>query len=301
MTRYYSNTAVTTFLNGGITDVATTLTVNSASGYPIAPFTIRCESEIILVGVKTGNVFSTLTRGFDDTTAVAHLTGSVIEHRVVADDFSFRRIDAVNDKTNINIASDHFDDNVKAAAWVEVTPTGTAVWTEGADVMSVKYKDQVANDLAGLMKDLGAISYPVVVTTAIRIMAVPNYGMAGLVFSNGVTSTSPCIWAMTYFDANWGFIHSFRTGTFTNISSTIITERRLALLGGWLYQRMIWRATNTWSLELSPDGVSWTDYGNGNETFALTPTHFGVGASSWGSAVDQISSFEFFNVSDILP
>lgn len=301
MTRYYSNTAVETYITTGINASVTTLTVNSASGYPIAPFTIRCESEIILVGVKTGNVFSSCTRGFDNTTAVSHLVGSVVEHRAIANDFEFRRIDPVNDKTNLNAFSDHFDDNDLDAAWTQTTPTGTVTWTEGADVLSGKFTSQSANDCVGMTKSLGVLSYPIVITTGIRMLAVPNYSYAGLLFSDGTSSTSNVIWGISFLDAAYGFNHTWRTGTFTNISSTIITERRPILVGGWIYQRMIWRATNTWSFEISSDGVSWTDYDNGNENFALTPTHFGFGVSTWGGTLSQIASFEFFNVTDVLP
>lgn len=299
--RNYSNTAAITTLNGGITDTATSLVVTSASGYPTVPFTIRVEEEIILVGAKSGTTFSSLTRAFDGTTAVAHSNGVDVEHRAIANDFSFRHIDPVADKTRVHAFNDHFDDDSRDAAWTEITPTGTAVWTESGDLISAKVKTQTSNDVCGLMKTIGALSYPIVLTTAIRMLSVPNYGMSGLIFSNGVTSTSNVIWAMTYHDTSAGVLHSFRTGTFTNISATIITERRMALVGPYLYQRFIWRATNLWSLEVSPDGVSWTDYANGNETFAMTPTHFGLGASSWGSSLDQIISYEYFDVTDVLP
>ena len=299
--RNYSNTAVETFLAAGVNDSITSLTVNSASGYPAAPFTIRCETEIILVGAKSGTTFSSLTRGFDGTTAASHSIGAVIEHRAVANDFSFRHIDPVTNKTRVHDFNDHFDDDSRAAAWTEVTPSGTAVWTESGDVISAKVKNQGGDDVCGLVKTIGALSYPLVITTAIRMLSLPNYGMSGLIFSNGATTSSNVIWAMTYHDAAYGFVHSFRTGTFATVNSLIITERRPILLGPYLYQRFIWRATNTWSLEISPDGVSWTDYANGNETFSLTPTHFGVGVSSWGSAFDQIATFEYFDVTDVLP
>lgn len=299
--RNYSNTATATFLSAGITSGATSLVVNSASGYPAVPFTIRCESEIILVAAKSGTTFSSLTRGFDGTTAVAHTLGATVEHRAIANDFLFRHIDPVTDKSRVHDYNDHFDDASRAAAWTEVTPTGTAVWTESSDVISVKVKNQGGDDVCGLMKTIGALSYPLVITTAIRMLALPNYCMSGLIFSNGVTSASNVIWGMTWLDGAYGFNHGFRTGTFASINSIIITERRPILLGPYLYQRFIWRATNLWSLELSPDGVSWTDYANGNETFSLTPTHFGLGASAWGSTFDQIISYEYFDVTDVLP
>lgn len=299
--RNFSNTATDTILSAGISSSVTSLAVVSASGYPAAPFAISCESEIILVGAKSGTTFSSLTRGFDNTTAAAHVSGVVIKHRIIANDVSFRRIDPVNDKTSTNTLTDHFDDDSLAADWTQVTPSGTVTWTEAKDVLSAKYKNQLTSDCVGLVKTIGALSFPIVLTTAIRCLGVPNFNMSGLLFSNGTTASSTIVWAMPHQDTGAGFVHSFRTGTFGTVGTTIVTERRAALIGGWLYQRLIWRAVNTWSLEISPDGVSWTEYANGNETISMTPTHFGFGVSSWGSAFDQIATFEYFDVTDVLP
>lgn len=89
-TRNYSNTAVETTLNGAITNVATSLTVNSDVGFPAVPFTIQCESEVILVTARTGTNFSTVTRGYDGTSAVAHNDAVTVKHVVVAKDFDDR-------------------------------------------------------------------------------------------------------------------------------------------------------------------------------------------------------------------
>lgn len=299
--RNYSNTAVETSLSADITSGDTSLVVVSADGFPTAPFTIRCESEIILVGAKSGTTFSSLTRGFDGTSAVAHSAPSIVEHRAIRDDFSYRWIDPVSDKTSTNSFTDHFDGDSLDPAWTQVTPTGTVTWTESRDVLSVKFANQTASDCVGLVKTIGALSYPLVITTAVRFLGVPNYVMAGPLFSNGTTTASTIIWAMPYQDNNWGFLSSLRTGTFTNVSSIPVTERRAVLRGGWLYIRLIWRATDTWSLEYSPDGVSYTDWGEGNEAFSMTPTHFGLGVSTWGNPLDAIASFEFFDVTDVLP
>ncbi len=65
MPTYYSNIAADTKLNGAITNVATSLTVVSSTGYPSTPFNIEIGSEVIRVGSKAGLVFSSLTRGYD--------------------------------------------------------------------------------------------------------------------------------------------------------------------------------------------------------------------------------------------
>lgn len=91
--RNYSNVAEETTLASGITSGATTLSVASATGWPVAPFILVVEpgtanEELILVGSKSGTTFSSLTRGFGGTSAVAHNAGSDIQHVSVAEDYS---------------------------------------------------------------------------------------------------------------------------------------------------------------------------------------------------------------------
>ncbi len=86
MVTNFSNVAVDTTLNGAITNVATSLVVVSATGYPAVPFNIQIENEVIRVGAKSGSTFSTLTRGYDGTTGVAHVDGSAVSHVVIAED-----------------------------------------------------------------------------------------------------------------------------------------------------------------------------------------------------------------------
>ena len=83
--KYFSNTAVATTLASNISDADTSLTVNSSTGYPAVPFVIAINAgtsaeEIIKVGAKSGTTFSTLTRGYDSTTARAHTSGASVKH-----------------------------------------------------------------------------------------------------------------------------------------------------------------------------------------------------------------------------
>ncbi len=74
----YANDYVTT-LNGGITDTQTTLTLTSATGAPVAPFRLRIENELMLVGARSGTACSVITRGVEGSANVAHLTGVTVE------------------------------------------------------------------------------------------------------------------------------------------------------------------------------------------------------------------------------
>lgn len=88
----YSNIAEDTTLVSGITAGALSLEVVDAAGWPAAPFCLVIEvgtasEEIVLVGAKAGNIFSSLTRGYNGTVAVTHSSLVTIKHIAVADDY----------------------------------------------------------------------------------------------------------------------------------------------------------------------------------------------------------------------
>lgn len=90
--RRYSSTAVDTVLASAIGASDTSLTVNSDTGYPSVPFVIVIDpdtgsEELVLVAARSGTIFSTLTRGYDGTAAVAHSSGAVVKHVATGLDF----------------------------------------------------------------------------------------------------------------------------------------------------------------------------------------------------------------------
>jgi hypothetical protein len=93
MARNYSNIAIDTTLSAGIGAGDLSLTVASASGWPAAPFAAVLDpgsltaEEVVQVTVKAGTTW-TITRGFDGTTAAAHLAGVTVRHAAIAGDFT---------------------------------------------------------------------------------------------------------------------------------------------------------------------------------------------------------------------
>jgi hypothetical protein len=83
MAENYAN-YVTTTLNGGITDVATTATLTDGTGFPTANFRILIEDELILVGSRSGTALSSMTRGAEGTTNVAHVDTTDVHHILTA-------------------------------------------------------------------------------------------------------------------------------------------------------------------------------------------------------------------------
>lgn len=82
------NNAVSS-LNGDISDSVQTLTLASGEGAKFpdgsVPFHVSIDDEIITVGARSSDVLSSLTRGAESTTAVAHLEAAAVELRFTAE------------------------------------------------------------------------------------------------------------------------------------------------------------------------------------------------------------------------
>ncbi len=80
-----ANNANSTLL-GGIDSVVTSLVVDPGDGddFPAVPFVVSIDGEIIYVGAKTDDTFSSLTRGYESTTPTAHGNKAVVENRWTA-------------------------------------------------------------------------------------------------------------------------------------------------------------------------------------------------------------------------
>lgn len=88
--RYYANAPATT-LSSSCNSSATSIVVNSATGYPIQfPFTVIIDrgtatEEAVSVTAASGTTW-TVTRAIDGTTAFAHSIGATVEHGITAQD-----------------------------------------------------------------------------------------------------------------------------------------------------------------------------------------------------------------------
>ena len=202
--------------------------------------------------------------------------------------------------------STHADDDEFNGAglggWTEVDPSGTTTWTEQDGVASVKFSGQASGDLAGLIKAMTPTVAPVTIQTAIRHMDnTSSNTMIGLCFADGLTDTDDLLSIVSYAGAS-AAIMEYRHGTFT-AATTGTGGHTWESLHEWapapfLYLRLIWKTTNTFAYSVSPDGVSWTDFGGSDLTHALAPTHFGLIVSKYGQPGDPVASFEYFRVTE---
>lgn len=293
--RRYSNLAPETTLNGSITDSATSLTVDGASGFPAVPFTIEIEGEVMLVTDKSGNDF-TVTRAYDGSISpFPHGDGATVKHVLTADDFDHRWQDVIV-TPNYDDLDDEFDDGDNSGL-AGVTPSGSVTWTESNGVLSAKFSGQSTNDCVAKVKTISTLGIGSGVQTAVRMMADSDFVLAGPLFSSGGTTTDSVVWQSPYQQNTAAPVTALRSGTFTNVNTTHYTDQ-FGIVGGWLHMRLVWVGVNQFRAWYSIDGVSWTDFGKG--AYVITginpPTRMGVGVSAWGGSADKLATFEYLRI-----
>lgn len=180
-----------------------------------------------------------------------------------------------------------------------LTVSGTANWTQDKGVLSVEYHSQGTNDLAARIYSLTPSTHPVTIETCVRVMTtLAGNAIAGVFFSDGTTSTdNQTFAAYARTSSNW-YVLNYR-GTFDVYDSGISKSIPEASIG--VYLRHIWSASNTFKFQFSPDGVSWTDWDEGGQSWTMTPTHFGVMCSTWatsGAGNTGIATFEYLRVTE---
>lgn len=306
MPTQFSNTAVETTLDGGISDSATTLDVADASGYPDVPFNIQINDEVVRVGAKSSLTFSSLTRGYDGTTTAAHTTGDAIAHVVVAGDMETAAhqtdtwLDALFRRPSgetIHADDDEFDDGSIDGAWTQLTVSGTTTWSESGGRLLAKTDSQTAADNNPILRSLGSLTYPLTIDTAVSYTSPwATYLMVGVAFSDGVVATSNAICGEAYVTtaADAGPIIAFRAdGTWTNIVGSGTVEKAGY---GMLYLRVVWTAANAFTFLWSADGVNYLVASTATPT--VTPTHYGLFVGTWGVSAQRNAAFEYFRVTE---
>jgi len=86
MPETFANNAIGN-LNAGINSSVNTLTLQSGQGaaFPATGnFRILVDSELMLVGARSADVFSSITRGIEGTAAAAHSNGAQVTHLITA-------------------------------------------------------------------------------------------------------------------------------------------------------------------------------------------------------------------------
>jgi hypothetical protein len=173
---------------------------------------------------------------------------------------------------------------------VEITTTGSQVITEGSGLLSAKYKNQTAEDANGLVI-AKAFTVGDAWAVPLRMMVEPGgaNASAGLILADGVTATDNVV--IGHLQKTTSQLLVGRHGTWTDMSTAPWVSTDIATWAfPWIWLKITYQATNTFRFEVSPDGLSWTTWGESDITQVMTPTHVGVFWSST-EATDQIATF----------
>lgn len=294
--RRYSNQAPETTLDGAISAADQSLTITGGSGWPSVPFTVRIESEVVLVTAVSGNDW-TIEREYDDSIpASVHPDGSTIKHVLVADDFDHRWQDVLVTRP-YGDTDDEFDDGDHSGL-AKVT-LGSTAWTESNGILSCLFSGQSTDETAAALESLSTIGIGSGVQTAVRLMTREDTANAGPIFSSGGTTTDSVIWQHASLVPGSSELNLvLRSGTYADTSTSHFSVTMDPMIGGWIHMRLVWVSVNTFRAWWSPDGISWSDFGQGSFAIAGVnpPTRMGVGVSARGGSGDKIASFEYLRV-----
>ncbi len=185
------------------------------------------------------------------------------------------------------------------AGLTEQTVSGTATWTEQQGVLSAVVNNTTSNDVSAVLK---AVTFAIGDEWVLPVLGLMNWDTA-----NGSTSVGICFTDGTTTSSNIVIGHlqaaNFQTGTTLADYSTIAVGRHGTMTAvttaPWvsdargfhrqfpLFIKLKYSAANTFILTFSPDGITYSAFGEANISKTMTPTH--VGATAWCSdAVDGI-------------
>lgn len=131
-------------------DVSLSVAAGEGVLFPSSNFAITIENERILVGSRTTDTFSSLTRGYDGTTPADHASGVVVELRVIAKHITelqdgkrdiVARVQSVTDAATVTPnadTNDAVDITALAQAVTIAAPTGTPT---NFQKLTIRFKD----------------------------------------------------------------------------------------------------------------------------------------------------------------
>ena len=284
-----------------LTDSDTTMTVASGAVFPTSGnFRVVVGNEIMLVTARSTNDL-TVTRGAESTTAVAHTNGEAVKMVLTAAGLTTAVGERYADRWFVpagsEVFADEFNDASLDAGWTRVDTSSAAhlTYTEAGGVLSLAHS--AAADTSGpghaLMRAMpGGQSFPFTVQVGLRHCSTyaTNYQMIGPIMSNGIVAGAGAqAWSMPYYDVSHGILHSVRS--FTNWGTNVNTTSGIRLDPHDFHVRLKWTAANTFTSEMSPNGVDWMNLITVAAT--VTPTYFGIAYSSWGVAIAGIATYYY--------
>lgn len=175
--------------------------------------------------------------------------------------------------------------------FTQVTVSGSQTVTERDGSLSVLFAGQSAADFNALLK---ARTFSVGDAFCTRLRSsgpATNHNMIGLVFTDGTSDTSNEVSGVVY-NGDGTAKFSIWHGTLTSITNVAVFENQHILpWNDGAYVKVIYDASNSFEVQWSADGTSWSNLGQGAFAKTMTPTHFGLVWSRWGGSLTATASF----------
>ena len=157
--RQRATNQVSTTLNGGITDVATSAVVTSASGWPTeGDFYAAINDEIVLVTNVSGTTW-TIVRGQCGTTAAAQANGATITGNITAEEFENRMKDYGEQKAlAYGVLTDKSGTALTSADWNLVNGTGSSLEDPQDGIIRYVSRTHTGDDTSGMVRPNAAVT-----------------------------------------------------------------------------------------------------------------------------------------------
>jgi hypothetical protein len=284
-------------LTTSITNVASSLAVNSATSFPTAGnFMIKVDSELMIVTSTVGTSFN-VTRGADGTTAASHSSGAEVTHVVskkvlenlyaeayqigtVASRPTTVRGGTIYYGTDLDVewlyngtnwdliwpAYAPYANRVDISSWTSLN-LGTTTWTDNNGVLSVTVPD-VNSQLKGYYKALPTAPYTCNTVVGLGGSSSSSVEAGFMLYDSGTGKLK------TLGSTAGGLVHAITNvtgvaGTYSALSSFQMAPFQV------IYLRFNDDNTN-WNYSWSPDGSTWTQFYKETRNTTMTPTNVGI-------------------------
>lgn len=295
MERLTNNASTTLSASVNNSSDPVTFSVVSAALFPTSGnFTVLIDSEILLVTSVSGANF-TASRAQEGTSIASHSSGATVTLILTAGSLSrYAKENAWSPYPRFTVTGvdDEFDDN-SFTGWTLVGTTPTPTTVESNDKLSILHPGgDAAARLYSWMKSASLSNGDYVEVCFRSVYRDDNFPIFGVIVADGATYGAGNQ-VVAYFSsteqkayiASWTNYNTL--GSFNDYSMRAI---------GWascLIIRLTMTASNTWKLQLSPDGVQYVDVHTGFSR-TLTPSHVGFTVSKWGGSLQSVWSVEYF-------
>lgn len=319
MPEQYSNRAADV-LASGISNVDVSLTLTDGSEFPsTGDFRIVIENEIILVGARSSNTLSGLTRGAEGTVAAAHSGGAAVTHVLTRDGLqaliakgivqsTFASRPAAGLASRIHVPTDGIVGSIEdGSVWRSIGPRlarmtpplpvasynwmnqGGSTAVDNRGTLYLQIPSGAGDNIRGLNKAIPAAPYTIEALFEPLWSGQP-FARAGIYLYDGTklitfwwdTGVGPLADGPTIAVSNWDNVTTFNASFTTGATAFNLLRRWFGLHPVWF--RIRDDNTNHF-FEISVDRVTWFQVAQQARTAFLTATHYGVAMEGFNSTL----------------